>query len=147
MTQQTSRGLVARQGLTDGDLGQIRQLADICNRYEGLDLKLNWDELRARPANETNDYMYYRDGALVGFLGLYIFDSRHGEVSGMVHPAERRRAIFRALLAAAQAECRRRNIPSECVLAGLPNGDRDGLAGAVQKQRPARPATQGCCNG
>src|SRR5437867_1061091 len=110
MTQQTSRGLVARQGLTDGDLGQIRQLADICNRYEGLDLKLNWDELRARPANETNDYMYYRDGALVGFLGLYIFDSRHGEVSGMVHPAERRRAIFRALLAAAQAECRCRNI-------------------------------------
>lgn len=108
MTQPISQGIVAKQGLSTDDLAQIRQLADICNAYEGLNLKLNWEDLRLRAADETNDFVYYRQGVLVGFLGIYIFGSQRAEISGMVHPAARRGGIFRALLQAAQAECARR---------------------------------------
>jgi len=108
MTQPISQGVVGKQGLSADDLAQIRQLADICNAHEGLNLKLNWEDLRLRPADETNDFAYYQQGALIGFLGIYIFGSDQAEISGMVHPAARRGGIFRALLQAALAECARR---------------------------------------
>jgi ribosomal protein S18 acetylase RimI-like enzyme len=108
MTQTISQGIVAKQGLSADDLAQIRQLADICNAYEGLNLKLNWEDLRLRTADETSDFAYYRQGALIGFLGIYIFGSQRAEISGMVHPDARRGGIFRVLLDAAQAECARR---------------------------------------
>jgi ribosomal protein S18 acetylase RimI-like enzyme len=61
--------------------------------------------------NVTSDFLYYEQGTLVGFLGLYAFNSREAEVTGMVYPVYRRKGIFTALLNAAVEECQRRNIP------------------------------------
>ena len=90
MSIHSKHGLVKKQGLTPEELAEIRQLANKCNEQEGLDLKLNWSILAQREQDQTNDFLYYEDGVLVGFLPLFNFNSTEAEISGMVHPAYRR---------------------------------------------------------
>lgn len=106
------QGLYKRQGLTEAELTEIKQLATLCNTHDGLDLKLNMDTLHSRPADQTNDFLYYVDDQLVGYLALFSFNSQEAELSGMVHPKHRRRGIFTALFNEAIHECQHRNIPN-----------------------------------
>ncbi|GAB4449882.1 MAG: GNAT family N-acetyltransferase [Anaerolineae bacterium] len=108
----TTDELVPARGLAAAQLEQIAELAEACNRAEGLAMKLNWGRLRHRPADELNDFLYYADGQLAGYLALYIFHSREAEVSAMVAPAARRQGIFTRLLTQARREVWRRGIPS-----------------------------------
>ncbi len=112
MTTNNKQGVFKSQGLTQAELTEIKALADVCNAYEGLDLKLNWNTLQRRPENETNDFLYYEDGMLVGYLALFSFNSQEGEISGMVYPPARRKGIFTTLFRAAQQECQRRGLPT-----------------------------------
>ncbi len=112
MTTESRQGLYSKQGLTQAELAEIEHLAQLCNSEDGLDLKLNWETLRRRSKSETNDFLYYEQNTLIGFLGLYVFNAKEAEVSGMVHPVYRRRGIFTQLLSAAQDEIRRRHIPT-----------------------------------
>jgi ribosomal protein S18 acetylase RimI-like enzyme len=68
--------------------------------------------LRTRTGEQTDDFLFYEDGRLVGFLGMYRFKPDEIEVSGMVHPAYRRRGGFARLYAAARRSCIERAIPS-----------------------------------
>ncbi|WP_018754559.1 GNAT family N-acetyltransferase [Paenibacillus terrigena] len=97
-----------RQGLTEQELHDIRILADICDALDGIKLKLNWVSLQTRPTQETNDFLIYENGDLVGYLGIYSFQSSEAEISGMVHPLYRRRGMFTQLVDAAVEECRQR---------------------------------------
>src|SRR5579883_2498152 len=97
MVTEKKQGLIKQQGLGKHQIAEIRQLASLCNTYEQLDMKLNWDMLNARPDNETNDFLYYDHGILAGYLALFSFNANEGELSGMVHPAYRRRGIFSQL--------------------------------------------------
>lgn len=103
-------GVVKRHRLSSDELTQIEQLADICNHHDGIELRLNWDMLRSRTGEESNDFLYFQEGQLVGFLGLYLPNSREIEVSGMVHPLFRRQGIFRTLDEHMRVELRRRGI-------------------------------------
>lgn len=105
-------GLFKRQGLTEVELAEIEQLATLCNTHDGLDLKLNLETLRSRPTDQTNDFLYYVHGQLVGYLAVFSFNSQEAELSGMVHPDHRRRGIFSALFNEAKSECQHRNIPN-----------------------------------
>lgn len=104
-------GLHARDRLSEAELEAIGRLADRCNRYEGIELKLNWNMLRERTGEGTSDFLYYESGRLVGFLGIYQFQSKEVEISGMVHPSYRRQGIFGKLVQAAKEECKRRDVP------------------------------------
>jgi ribosomal protein S18 acetylase RimI-like enzyme len=108
MLTDQKQGLVKKQGLTQTELAEIKLLAETCNAHGGLDLKLNWEMLDAREQDQVNDFLYYKDGTLVGFLPLFSFNSTEAELSGMVHPDYRRRGIFTALYQEARAECQRR---------------------------------------
>lgn len=110
MVTDRKQGLVKQRGLSRLQIAEIEQLALLCNRYEHLDIKLNWDVLNSRPGNETNDFLYYDNGLLAGYLALFSFNANEGELSGMVHPAYRRQGIFGQLAMAARAECQRRSI-------------------------------------
>lgn len=126
MTAQTKHGLIKKQGLTPEELTQIEQLATICNEHEGLELKLNMSMLHRRPENETNDFLYYENGELVGFLPLFVFNSNEAEVSGMVHPEHRRKGIFRTMLAEGAKELQARNNPKIILI--VENASQSGLA-------------------
>jgi ribosomal protein S18 acetylase RimI-like enzyme len=64
---------------------------------DGGRLKLEWSTLRSRPADEVSDLLWWEDGELLGFLGVYGFRPGWCEVTGMVAPDARRRGIGRAL--------------------------------------------------
>lgn len=72
---------------------EVRQLQNLCEKHDGITLKLNWDNLNARPKGDKQDLTIYRDGTLVAFLGRYSFGSTL-EICGMVHPDYRRQGIF-----------------------------------------------------
>ena len=103
------QGLVKKQTLSEAEANAIKQLITLCNNYEGLHMRLDVGALRQRPGNETNDFLYYEDGILVGYLFVESWGSRNRELTGMVHPDFRRRGIFSSLLAAAKEECQQRN--------------------------------------
>ena len=103
------QGLVKKQTFSEAEANAIKQLIALCNNYEGLHMRLDVGALRQRPGNETNDFLYYEDGILVGYLFVESWGSRNRELTGMVHPDFRRRGIFSSLLAAAKEECQQRN--------------------------------------
>lgn len=100
--------LVSARGLSTQELQDIRKLEAGCGKSEPLNMKLNWDMLETRSADEVNDFLYYDGEELIGFLGLYGLGSEI-EVTGMVHPEFRRQGRFSELLQAARQECRARN--------------------------------------
>src|SRR5947209_18831686 len=111
MTDNGKHGFNKKQGLTQTEFTEIEVLAALCNRYEELELKLNWNILRHRPTHETNDFLYYDNGQLVGYLALFSFNAKEAEISGMVHPDYRHRGIFTKLLSAASDEWQHSRVP------------------------------------
>ncbi|GCE03888.1 GNAT family N-acetyltransferase [Dictyobacter aurantiacus] len=130
----SKQGLYIAQGLSQDELSAIRNLADECNAYEHLDLKLNWNSLQKRPQDESNDFLYYEEGKLVGYLPIFCFNSQEAEVSGMVAPAWRRRGIFATLLEAARKECQRRQLPSLLFIVEHQSASGQAFVAALQPQ-------------
>ncbi len=132
MTIENKQGLYARQGLTPTELAEIETLAALCEAYEHLHMKLNWDTLRSRPKDQSNDFLYYQNGVLVGFLACFSFNSLEGEVSGMVHPLYRRKGIFTQLFTVARKECQHRNIPTLLLIVEHDAKSGQGFAASLQ---------------
>ncbi|UKS25707.1 GNAT family N-acetyltransferase [Paenibacillus sp. HWE-109] len=105
------QGILARDGLSPQELKEVRKLWEVCNRQEDIEIKLNWSTLSDRPPGVTNDFLFYQNDRIVGFLAIYSFLSTEVEISGMVHPDARRQGIFRQLVQNAMAICRQRQIP------------------------------------
>jgi ribosomal protein S18 acetylase RimI-like enzyme len=97
------------QGLTDSALEAIAGLERRVVAADGGRLKLEWSTLRSRPTDAVRDLLWWEDDRLLGFLGIYGFNWRHLELTGMVDPDARRRGIATALLAAALPVCREQN--------------------------------------
>ena len=62
------QGIYARAGLSPEELEEVRALWEICNAHESIEIKLNWGTLSSRPALVTNDFVYYENDRIVGFL-------------------------------------------------------------------------------
>ncbi|HEY1519542.1 MAG TPA: GNAT family N-acetyltransferase [Solirubrobacteraceae bacterium] len=75
---------------------------------DGGRLKLEWGALRCRSGDRVEDLLWWEGERLLGFLGIYGFDSSP-ELAGMVSPDVRRRGIAAALLDAALPLCRERS--------------------------------------
>ena len=131
MIAENKHGLYPRQGLTAIELAEIKTLADTCEAYEHLHMKLNWDTLRLRPQDQTSDFLYYENDVLVGFLAFFSFNSLEGEVSGMVHPEHRRKGIFTQLFTGARVECQRRNIPTLLLIVEHTSQSGQGFAASL----------------
>ena len=111
MPDNIKQGLLKEQILTEAEVTEIEQLAHICNSYENLRLRIGWIRLRPQQREATsdahfNDFLFYEDGILAGYLVLDDHGATAREMTGMVHPDYRRRGIFTALLTAAKEECR-----------------------------------------
>lgn len=105
--EQTYKVVGVRQ-LTEEQADQARALRDLCNRTDGLDLKLGVTATFATQLAEPYAFLCAIDGMLVGFCTLVGGDDPELELCGMVHPAYRRRSIGQAMLRAALESARRR---------------------------------------
>ncbi len=132
MTIENKQGLYKQQGLTQAELDEIGTLASLCEAYEHLHMKLNWNTLHTRPKNQTNDFLYYENGVLIGFLAFFSFNPIEAEVSGMVHPEHRRRHVFTQLFSAAYEECQHRNIPTLLLIVEHNSASGQGFAAALK---------------
>lgn len=107
MTLEKRQGLRAKQTLTADELSAAKDLLQLCNAYDGLDLKVSLD---IREVGEVQDrvnvLLCYEDDALVGLCTLD--GIKEVEICGMVHPEQRRQGSGSTLLAAALDRCRQR---------------------------------------
>lgn len=104
------QGFVKKATLTQNEIAAILDLIAACNAHDGLRLRIPMDMLQQRAGPEINDFLYYEDGKLVGYLGAESWGKKEKEMTGMVHPDYRRRGIFRALFNAAREELRVRGV-------------------------------------
>ncbi|HSI67683.1 MAG TPA: GNAT family N-acetyltransferase [Planococcus sp. (in: firmicutes)] len=91
--------------LSAKQLSDIEKLQKEVEAHDALELKLNWDMLRARDCI-SHDFFYYENECLIAFIGLYPFASTV-EVTGMVKPDERRKGHFTQLFEEAMATVNR----------------------------------------
>ncbi len=100
-------GLFRVSTLTPGEVQAIRELEALCNAAEGLTLKLSLGEgRRGVSVDDGLAFLYFADGALVGYCALDYAGGEEAELCGMVHPGWRRKGIGRALFDAAHAAAR-----------------------------------------
>jgi ribosomal protein S18 acetylase RimI-like enzyme len=86
------------RGLSPNALSCVAELEADTVSSDGGRLKLEWNILNSRSGNEVKDLLWWEEGRLVGFLGLYAFGGPTVELAGMVHPNFRRRGIGAQLL-------------------------------------------------
>jgi ribosomal protein S18 acetylase RimI-like enzyme len=97
------------RGLSPEALSAIASLETETVSADGGQLKLEWSTLRSRSGDKVEDVLWWDEGRLVGFVGLYAFGGPSVEVAGMVHPEYRRQGIGSRLLEEAIELCRRRS--------------------------------------
>ncbi|GAF65439.1 putative acetyltransferase [Bacillus sp. TS-2] len=83
--------------LSKKEISEIQELQQVCEQKESIHLKLNWDMLTADNRMEDENFFFYENDQLVGFLATYSFGNKV-EICGMVHPAYRNKGIFTNLL-------------------------------------------------
>jgi GNAT superfamily N-acetyltransferase len=102
------QGVFPSQGLTEQDALRVKELQSVCNRFEHLEIPVDLEMTSSLSKNETNQFLYYESGQLIGFLSFVGGGNQGVEVSVMVHPKHRRKEIASSLLGAAKYECKRR---------------------------------------
>lgn len=107
MTQTPQNGIVKGHKIIEDELDTVRELVARCNQYEQIDIKINWELLEDRKGDTISDFLFFQDGALVGYASLDGMN-REFELTGLVHPDYRRRGIFRGLYTAAIDEAQHR---------------------------------------
>lgn len=105
--QNSPANLLEKRVLTAEEVADIQQLAARCDRHDNLRMRIPFAQLRqeAGEGEMVHDFLYYEDDKLVGYLSLDRYHVHEKELTGMVHPAYRRRGIFRSLFNAACQIC------------------------------------------
>lgn len=62
-----------------------------------LDYKLSRGEGREGALDNVNEFMYYNNNELIGYIGIDHFGGTTLEINGMVHPDFRRKGVFKKL--------------------------------------------------
>lgn len=110
MSSNEIQGCYKKSSLSGEEVDEIAQLLATCNQQDTLNIPLSLESLRQRRGQEVDDFLYYEQGTLAGYLGMDSWGTVEKEMTGMVAPAWRRRGIFRQLFAAAQQECQARGV-------------------------------------
>lgn len=100
--------LEPRTRLSDTDLRAVADLVRRVVAHDGGRLKIDWEDLRHRSGERTDDLLWVEGGRVVGFAALDVHGGPAVEIAGAVDPAARGRGIGSALLAAAVEACRER---------------------------------------
>lgn len=120
------------RGLPSETLSQIAALEVDTVSADGGRLKLEWSSPKSRSGDTVDDVLWWEDGRLVGFLGLYAFGGPTVELAGMVHPDFRHRGVGTRLLDEAIELCRGRS--HHKILLVVPRTSSGGRALAVRRR-------------
>ncbi len=107
--------IISKKYINDKEHKKIKELEDICINEDKVNLKLELEYRTQinkdykKDSNDINEFLYYINDKLVGYLGISCFGGNIAEINGMVHPDFRRRKIFTKLVEMAIEECKRRN--------------------------------------
>ena len=95
--------IILKEFIDQKDYIEISKLQKHCLNNDKTSLKLELDYKLSRAAgrkgalNNVNEFMYYNNNELVGYIGIDHFGGTTLEVNGMVHPAFRRKGVFNKL--------------------------------------------------
>lgn len=106
--------IVLKNHIDKNDYDVLKKLEKICIESDNISFKLELD-YRLKNAmqsvakeNEINEFMYYLDDELVGYISISNFGGDDLEITGMVHHDYRNRGIFTQLFTLVQDECKKR---------------------------------------
>jgi ribosomal protein S18 acetylase RimI-like enzyme len=106
--------IVLKENLDKTDYENINKLKTICLSYENISFKLELDykisaSSKDEKINRLNEFLYYDDNQLIGYIGLCQFSGEIVEVNGLVHPKFRRKGIFSKLFSLVLDEWNKRD--------------------------------------
>lgn len=110
MTTNEKEGLQKRSTLVEAEVLEIAQLIAHGNAHDNLHVRIPLEALRKRSGDEVGDFLYYDDGALVGYLFVDSWGKKEKEFTGIVAPEMRRHGIFTQLFEVAREECKARSV-------------------------------------
>src|SRR5690242_13748338 len=110
MSPSEKQGLQKRSTLIEAEILEIAQLLAHGNAHDNLHVRIPLEALRRRSGDETGDFLYYEEGALVGYLFVDSWGKKEKEFTGIVAPEMRRRGIFSQLFESAREECKARGV-------------------------------------
>jgi ribosomal protein S18 acetylase RimI-like enzyme len=120
--EELNHSISLKQYISKKDYDQIEVLENLCSIHDNVNLKLElkYKLLQKKDYDESlsdiNEFFYYIDNTLVGYLGICSFGAGVAEINGTVHPNWRRLNIFKRLYSLAMEECRRRGFKSILLL-------------------------------
>ncbi|PRY16682.1 GNAT family N-acetyltransferase [Kineococcus rhizosphaerae] len=120
--------LHTRTRLSPDDLRAVAALEQEVVAHDGGRLKIEWNGLRDRTGDHTNDLLWTVDGQVVGYVGFDTWNGRVVELVGMVAPGARGRGIGSALLEAAVRVCRERGFAQALLIVPRPSAAGHHLA-------------------
>lgn len=119
-----------KEKLDQKDYTDINNLQKLCSELDQTTLKLELDyKLRRAEGlngslNNINEFMYYDETDLIGYIGICHFGGNVIEVNGMVHPEYRRRGVYRKLFSLVKDEWGKRKAQKMLLLS-----DNNSLSG------------------
>lgn len=124
MSQKVSvnQAICLKEYINEKDYKEINDLYEICSDNDKVNLKLELEyklnilKNSEIGINNINEFFYYVDKTLVGYLGISSFGGHLGEINGMTHPKWRRKGIFKKLLEIAAEECAKRKFHKTLLL-------------------------------
>lgn len=114
--------IILKEKLNKKDYTEINNLKRLCSELDQTTLKLELDfKLRravgvCKNSTNINEFMYYDQNKLIGYIGICHFGGKEIEVNGMVHPQYRRRGVFKKLFALAKDEWSKRKLQKMLLL-------------------------------
>ena len=111
-----------KEKLIFDDYQEIDELQKLCAQYDQISFKLELDFKLNRGGNENdrpvkrNEFLYYDEHKLIGYIGICNFGGSGIEANGMVHPDYRRQGVFTELFSFVKDEWAARAYPKMLLL-------------------------------
>ena len=106
MNKITNPKIVVQPTINEKSYHEIKTLEQICQEHDKMKFKLELDfKLRQVQKNNQsltnpqhfNEFLYYNQDQLIGYIGICDFGGDELEVTGMVHPTFRNHGVFTKL--------------------------------------------------
>lgn len=110
-----NQAISLKEYISEKDYTEISELERFCSLKDNTNLKLELD-YRVNVARNSeiglkniNEFLYYVEEVLVGYINISSYGANIGEINGMIHPDYRRKGIFKKLFNLAMEECQKRD--------------------------------------